>query len=81
MPLRRHGNEVSSDQRKDQVSHFILRLAYCRTEDLRNWCVVRTTSILSYQDRQDDAHKRHHLEYSFLCEGIGPTNVTSYAID
>jgi len=33
MPLRTE--HVKEDFRKDQVSHFILRLAYCKTEDLR----------------------------------------------
>ena len=43
MPLRSKNTgaldsfDRTSDQRKDVLSHFILRAAYCRTEDLRLW--------------------------------------------
>lgn len=33
------------ERKKDHISHFILRLAFCRTPDLRNWFVKLETEL------------------------------------
>ena len=35
--------------RKDLVSHFVLRLAYCRTEDLRRWLLAQECTLFKHR--------------------------------
>lgn len=34
---------------KDWISHFVLRLAYCRTEDLRRWFLAQEVALLTWR--------------------------------
>ena len=63
MPLKTRDQEnslngITNDQRKDQISHFILRLGFCRTEDLRRWFLTQECHLLKFRlDRLSD-HER-----------------------
>lgn len=40
---------INKNSTKDWISHFVLRLAYCRTEDLRRWFLAQEVALLKWR--------------------------------
>lgn len=49
---------------KDAVSHFVLRLAYCRTEELRRWFLQQECALFKYRFK----HLTSEAQVRFLSE-------------
>jgi DNA primase large subunit len=65
MPLRARVESLAEqqlDQRKDLASHFILRLAYCRTEDLRRWFLAQECHLFKFRlDRLEPQQRKDFM--------------------
>ncbi len=59
VPIRmKDATKIDEDKRKDELSHFILRLAYCRTEDLRRWFLDHECFLLKLRlDQLKDSER------------------------
>ncbi|KAK9318266.1 eukaryotic and archaeal DNA primase, large subunit-domain-containing protein [Lipomyces starkeyi] len=61
------GSQLDSERKKDHYSHFILRLAFCRTEELRRRFVKAETILFRMRYTSADIVEQHALltRYNF----------------
>ncbi|KAF7721124.1 hypothetical protein EC973_005389 [Apophysomyces ossiformis] len=56
MPLHSNlskGLNLYEERRKDHVSHYVLRMAYCRSEDLREWFLRQECALFRFRFEQE----------------------------
>uniref|UniRef100_A0A663N9P3 DNA primase large subunit n=1 Tax=Athene cunicularia TaxID=194338 RepID=A0A663N9P3_ATHCN len=63
-PYRALAEDDYEARRKDHISHFILRLAYCQSEDLRRWFLQQEMDLLRYRFNElTDSLRQKFLEH------------------
>ncbi|KAI0748238.1 DNA primase large subunit [Daedaleopsis nitida] len=50
--------DLDSERRKDHIGHFVLRLAFCRSEDLRKRFVKAETTLFKLRYETDDSTEK-----------------------
>ncbi|OAD80787.1 hypothetical protein PHYBLDRAFT_104739 [Phycomyces blakesleeanus NRRL 1555(-)] len=49
------------DRRKDHISHYVLRLAYCRSEELRVWFLRQECNLFRYRFEQEGQEEKRRF--------------------
>ncbi|KAL2612907.1 hypothetical protein R1flu_024599 [Riccia fluitans] len=64
---------------KDMISHFVLRLAYCRTEDLRRWFLGMETALFRARFRAEtpDAQRKFMEDQKLPYKAISAAEFSS----
>ncbi|CAL5418713.1 unnamed protein product [Camellia sinensis] len=57
--------QASEVMNKDIISHFVLRLVYCRTEELRKWFLSMETTLFRYRFRLESPQVQRALMAEF----------------
>ncbi|KZT58067.1 DNA primase, large subunit [Calocera cornea HHB12733] len=55
------GIDRFAERRKDHISHFVLRLAFCRSEELRRRLVKAETTLFKIRYADDDTRERQEF--------------------
>ncbi|ORX53214.1 DNA primase large subunit Spp2 [Hesseltinella vesiculosa] len=59
--LPMHSNtafDLISERRKDHISHFVLRLAYCRSDESREWFLRQEAALFKYRLLEENVKDR-----------------------
>ena len=56
-----NGNNNGSYNSKDHISHYILRMAYCQTEELRRWFLTNESILFKIRFQSSKASDVDHF--------------------
>ncbi|GAV86353.1 DNA_primase_lrg domain-containing protein [Cephalotus follicularis] len=64
---------------KDIISHFVLRLVYCRTEELRKWFLSMETALFRYRFRLENSESQRTImaEYNLPYKAVPTAEIES----
>jgi len=69
-PLLDDGQLVLDSKTKDSLSHFIVRLAYCRSTDLRSWLLTQEVALFAWRF-QHSLLSSEQAEFVRSCGDLG----------